>query len=59
MTDDDLTRDTQANRAAWNEVMPVHQWAASARLDASFPQPGHLELAEDSLRALQRIGVQA
>ncbi|MFO7696430.1 MAG: class I SAM-dependent methyltransferase [Anaerolineae bacterium] len=59
MTEDvDLTRYTQANREAWNEVMPLHQRAARARLDDAFQQPGHLELDPDALAALQRAGVQ-
>lgn len=56
--DHDIERYTEANREAWNEVMPLHQRAASARLDAAFQEPGHLELAEDSVCALQRIGLQ-
>lgn len=58
MTEDwAICRYARANRAAWNEVMPLHQRAASARLDAAFLQAGHLALAEDALRALDRIGV--
>jgi SAM-dependent methyltransferase len=54
----DLHCYTQANREAWNEVMPLHQRAARARLDAAFLTPGHLELDADALAALQRAGVQ-
>lgn len=59
MADDrDLKRYTQANREAWNEVMPLHQRAARERLDAAFLDQGHLELDTDALAALQHAGVQ-
>jgi SAM-dependent methyltransferase len=54
----DTKRYTEANREAWNEVTPLHQRAARARLDEAFRQPGHLELDPDALAALQRAGVQ-
>lgn len=59
MNDDSLERYTEANREAWNEVMPLHQRAASARLDDAFRQPRHLELDPDALAVLQRAGVQS
>lgn len=58
MNDDSLERYTEANRGAWNEVMPLHQRAASALLDAAFLRPGHVALPDDSLQALQRIGLE-
>jgi SAM-dependent methyltransferase len=54
----ELERYTEANRQAWNEVMPLHQQSARARLDEAFAQPGHVMLDTGTLDALGRIGIQ-
>jgi len=33
---------TNANREAWNEVMPKHQAVAKTKLDKEFAQPGYI-----------------
>lgn len=54
----DLKHYTESNRAAWNEVMPHHQQAASQRLDRLFSQPGSVCLDETELEVLRQVGVQ-
>jgi SAM-dependent methyltransferase len=53
-----LKKYTEANRLAWNEVMPRHQQAAKATWDQAFSQPGFVCLNDDELAQLQRIGIQ-
>lgn len=48
---------TESNRQAWNEVMPRHRDAASARLDAAFMQPRYSCLDEDELAEWARVGI--
>jgi flagellin-specific chaperone FliS len=38
----DIKHYTEANRAAWDEVMPKHQTARKERLDRLFAQPGYI-----------------
>jgi ubiquinone/menaquinone biosynthesis C-methylase UbiE len=49
---------TEANREAWNEVMPRHQKAAQEKLDQAFMQPGFIRLPEHEVEALRRIGIE-
>jgi ubiquinone/menaquinone biosynthesis C-methylase UbiE len=53
----DLSAYTQANRAAWNEVMPLHQKAARQRWDEAFQQPGFGCLPLQEVEQLLRIGL--
>jgi ubiquinone/menaquinone biosynthesis C-methylase UbiE len=55
MKESDLKRITESNRAAWNEVMPLHQRAASVKLDRLFSQPGHVHLDATEVDLLERI----
>jgi ubiquinone/menaquinone biosynthesis C-methylase UbiE len=48
---------TEANRRAWNEVMPQHQQAAKAKWDERFMQPGYVCLYEEELAALNNFGI--
>ncbi|MBN1179294.1 MAG: class I SAM-dependent methyltransferase [Anaerolineae bacterium] len=48
---------TEANRDAWNEVMPRHQQAAKEKWDAAFSQPGFVALRDEELALLKNIGV--
>lgn len=48
---------TEANRAAWNEVMPKHQSAAKEKLDKLFSQPGFVRLKEVEVEYLQQVGL--
>jgi ubiquinone/menaquinone biosynthesis C-methylase UbiE len=52
-----LKKYTEANRAAWNEVMPRHQQAAKEKWDQAFLQPGFVRLNDDELAQLRRIGL--
>jgi SAM-dependent methyltransferase len=48
---------TESNRAAWNEVTPLHQGAAKAKLDKLFLQPGYVRLGEVEIGLLQQVGI--
>jgi SAM-dependent methyltransferase len=53
--DPDIKKYTEANREAWNEVMPLHQQAAAERLDQAFRQPGYVHLPEEEVERLRRL----
>ena len=53
----DLKRYTEANREAWNEVMPLHQRAASEKWNDSFSRPGFVALDEAEIELLQQVGL--
>jgi len=57
MTPIDLKQYTEANRAAWNEVAPLHQQAAKEKWDKAFQQPGYTCLDQVELDWLKRLGV--
>jgi 2-polyprenyl-3-methyl-5-hydroxy-6-metoxy-1,4-benzoquinol methylase len=57
MTQSELKRYTESNRAAWNEVMPLHQQAASETLDRFFSRPGAVRLDELEIGWLQKAGI--
>src|SRR6056297_3839408 len=40
---------TNANKAAWNEVMPKHQKSRKERLDKLFAQPGYIDQTDKAL----------
>jgi hypothetical protein len=42
MSQPDLKPNTEANRAAWNEVMPKQQMAGKGTLNRLFSQPGYV-----------------
>lgn len=48
---------TQVNRAAWNEVMPLHQQAAREKWDRAFMQAGYSCLDEPAPDLLRQIGI--
>jgi ubiquinone/menaquinone biosynthesis C-methylase UbiE len=52
-----LKKYTQANREAWNEVMPLHQEAARAKWDNAFMQPGFVCMDEVELGQLRTMGI--
>ena len=54
----ELKKYTAANRAAWNEVMPLHQKAAREKWDRAFAQPGYVCLDDVELALLRQIGIQ-
>lgn len=58
MSDEDLKKYTEANRLAWNEVMPLHQKAAKARWDEAFLQPGFVCLPEHEVERLKELGIE-
>lgn len=49
---------TEANREAWNEVMPRHQAAASEKWDTAFARPGFVCLTDVEMDALRRMGIE-
>lgn len=49
---------TEANRAAWNEVMPLHQKAAKEKWDIAFRKPGFSCIDEVEMKQLMQVGVQ-
>jgi 2-polyprenyl-3-methyl-5-hydroxy-6-metoxy-1,4-benzoquinol methylase len=52
-----LKQYTEANRAAWNEVMPRHRQAAKEKLDKLVSQPGFVRLDEVEIELLQQVGL--
>jgi hypothetical protein len=50
-------RITAANRAAWNEVTPLHQRAAKEKWDKAFRQPGYVCLNDTEIDTLNKIGI--
>jgi ubiquinone/menaquinone biosynthesis C-methylase UbiE len=48
---------TEANRVAWNEVIPLHQQAARERLDKLFAQPGYVHLDEVEIKLFDKVGL--
>jgi 2-polyprenyl-3-methyl-5-hydroxy-6-metoxy-1,4-benzoquinol methylase len=54
----ELKHYTESNRAAWNEVMPYHQRAASEKLDQMFSQPGYVRLDETEIELLHKVGLE-
>jgi len=52
-----LKQYTEANRAAWNEVMPKHRQAARETLDKLFSQPGFVRLGEVEIELLEQVGI--
>ncbi len=53
-----LKKYTEANREAWNEVIPRHQQAAKEKWDQAYSQPGFVRLNDDELAQLRRIRLQ-
>ncbi|MDI6808816.1 MAG: class I SAM-dependent methyltransferase [Candidatus Eisenbacteria bacterium] len=52
-----LKKYTEANRDAWNEVMPRHQNAAREKWDNAFAQPGFVCMEDIELSLLRQIGI--
>ncbi|MCP4322911.1 MAG: class I SAM-dependent methyltransferase [Alteromonadales bacterium] len=54
----DIKKYTEANRQAWNKVMPAHQSAQQATLDRSFANPGYvIQEAPELLNAFKDVGI--
>ena len=53
-----LKKYTEANREAWNEVMPRHQAAAREKWDNAFMQPGFVCLDDVEIDLLGRMGIE-
>lgn len=51
-------RYTEANRAAWNEAMPMHQKVACSKWDKAFCQPGYSCIDDIEHHMLMQIGIQ-
>jgi ubiquinone/menaquinone biosynthesis C-methylase UbiE len=58
MSSQEVKKYTEANREAWNEVMPMHQKAAKERWDKAFLQPGFVGLAQKEVDLLNKIGIE-
>jgi 2-polyprenyl-3-methyl-5-hydroxy-6-metoxy-1,4-benzoquinol methylase len=54
----ELKKYTESNRAAWNEVMPLHQAVAKEKWDRAFLQPNCVCLDEGEIGSLQEMGIQ-
>ncbi|HJO91787.1 MAG TPA: class I SAM-dependent methyltransferase [Victivallales bacterium] len=55
---EDIKKYTNANREAWNQVMPKHQAAAKTNLDKKFSKKGFTyQKAEELLEVFKRIDV--
>jgi SAM-dependent methyltransferase len=54
---DSIKKFSEANREAWNEVIPRHQKAAGQKWDLVFRQPGFVHLDEVERDLLMRIGM--
>jgi len=52
-----LKKYTEANREAWNEVMPRHQRAAKEKWDNAFTQPGYVCLGDTERDLLRQVGI--
>lgn len=48
---------TEANRAAWNEVIPLHQNAAKGKWDDAFKKPGYVCMSDLEVDLIKRIGI--
>ncbi|MFK7909763.1 MAG: class I SAM-dependent methyltransferase [Akkermansiaceae bacterium] len=48
---------TEANRAAWNEAMPLHQAANEDKWDKKFSESGYSVIKSQELDQLQALGV--
>jgi len=57
MKESELKAVTESNRAAWNEVMPLHQRAAKERLDKLFSEPGCVRLDDSEINMLNQVGL--
>jgi ubiquinone/menaquinone biosynthesis C-methylase UbiE len=53
----ELKKLTESNRAAWNEVIPMHQKAAREKLDKLFSQPGYVRLEGEEIKLLDQLGL--
>jgi SAM-dependent methyltransferase len=53
----DIKKYTEANRAAWNEVTPIHQKARKVDLKSSFATPGFSTLDETITGKLLQLGI--
>ncbi len=55
---EDIKKCTEANREAWNQVMPKHQAVNKDELDKCFSQPGYIDLEEEEfLAVLNKIDI--
>jgi SAM-dependent methyltransferase len=52
-----LNQYTEANRDAWNEVMPIHQAAAKEKWDQAFMQPGFICMRDHEVALLKSVGI--
>jgi ubiquinone/menaquinone biosynthesis C-methylase UbiE len=55
---DQIKKYTEANREAWNEVMPKHQKAAREKWDIAFQKPGFVCLFEHEVALIKKFGIQ-
>jgi SAM-dependent methyltransferase len=54
----ELKKYTEANRAAWNEVIPLHQKAAKEKWDGAFTHPGYVCLKDNEVDLLKHVGIE-
>lgn len=49
---------SKANKAAWNEIMPLHQKINSKKLDEAFMEEGHIVFNDDLKKVIGKINVE-
>ena len=55
---EDIKKYTEANRQAWNKVMPTHQATQQVSLDRSFATPGYvIQQAPELLNVFKDVGI--
>jgi len=55
---ENIKKYTEANRVAWNQVMPKHQAVEKEELDKYFSQPGYIDQEEEEfLAVLNKIDI--
>ncbi len=54
---DDIKKYTEANRAAWNEAMPLHQKSNGSKWGENFSIPGYVVFRDPELQKLKELGI--
>ena len=57
MRQSEIKRYTEANRAAWNEVMPKHQQASKDKWDKLFSRSGFVRFDSAETKLLRKVGI--
>ena len=52
---ENIKKYTEANRVAWNQVMPKHQAVEKEELDKYFSQPSYIDQEEEEFTGIFTI----